>query len=209
MAESNRKGVPKKTVDQTAEASEHVRYANQLLDREVPAGYAEEWTELLMHEKQDDKGALKNTLVIFRLGDEWLSLSALVFVEVAENRVVHRLPHKSGRYLLGLVNVRGRLRLCASLTNLLEIGEATKDRLKRKGVYERMIVVERKGEQWVFPVEEVWGIFQVDPKSLENAPVTVSKSTANFLKGMIHWNKQLIGLIDEELLFNSLRRLAL
>ena len=187
---------------------DHVRYARLLLEREPPLSYTEEWTELLRHKKEDVSKGVKDTVVIFRFGNEWLALSTLVFQEVAEAKPFHKIPHRTGKYLLGVANVRGRLRLAFSMQDLLEIG-AKRHSIHEKGKYQRLLVVQNAREQWVFPVDEVYGIFQYDKNFLENVPVTVSKSTANFLKGMLQWEKRLVGLIDEALLFNNLRKIVI
>lgn len=196
-----------KESDNDHEDANQVKYANKLLDREVPQGYAEEWTSLLMREKESEKVSHKNTVVIFRLGMEWFALSALIFKEVAENRIVHKLPHKSNQYLKGVVNIRGRLRLCVSLFDLLEIEMESGD--VRQKSYDRIIVLERDKDVWVFPVDEIFGIYRFDAVTIKNVPVTVSKAKGNYLKGMVNWEEKLIGYIDEDLLLNSLKRVAL
>lgn len=188
---------------------ETVKYANVLLDRQPLMSYTQEWTDLLMKEKKVSKEVLLNTGVVLRLGQEWMALSALVFKEVAENRLIHKLPHRSGPYFLGLANIRGRLRICVSLHKLLDIPAAQEKRESGDNFYEKMIVVERGTDFWVFPVDEVHGVFRFERGDLKNVPVTVAKSTANFLKGMLSWENKRIGVLDEDLLLNSLRRIAL
>src|SRR4051812_15879428 len=57
----------------------------------------------------------KNSAVIFRLAEESFALPTVIFQEVAEDCVVHSLPHHRGGILIGLVNIRGDLLLCVSL----------------------------------------------------------------------------------------------
>ena len=70
----------------------------------------------------------------------------------------------------------------------------------------RMVVIEHEGMTWVFPAEEVARIDRFEASKITNVPVTVAKSTANYLKGMLEWDGKFVGLIDEELLFYSLQR---
>src|SRR5437763_11431767 len=90
----------------------------QMLDRKLAPGYREEWTELLARPKPARITGTKS-VVIFRIGAEWLSLPAPTFQEVAEDRGHHTLPHRDNKLLLGLVNIRGELLTCASLGTLL------------------------------------------------------------------------------------------
>ena len=62
---------------------------------------------------------IRSRCCIFRLGREWLALPTHVCQEMAEMRPIHTLPHRSGPVLLGLVNIRGSIRLCVSLRELL------------------------------------------------------------------------------------------
>lgn len=78
-----------------------------LLEREPPEDYLREWTQALAEEKGEDKAADTLSVLIFRLGQEWLALPTHVCQEVAEMRPIHILPHRSGPVLLGLANIRG------------------------------------------------------------------------------------------------------
>lgn len=178
-----------------------VENANRLLDREPGDAYRQEWTQLLMKEKEAGTSETLSVL-IFRLGTEWFALSTLVMREVYETRPVHRLPHRTGDVFSGLVNIRGRLRLCANLHSLLEVNE---QRESKEG-YQRMIVIARDAERWVFPVDEVIGIQHFDPSAVSNVPVTISKSSSSYLKGILFHDDHSIGYLDENLLFNSLAR---
>jgi chemotaxis-related protein WspD len=92
--------------------------AVQLLDRPVTEERRREWTGYYGQERQLTTPA-RISLVIFRLGGEWLALPTLAFQEVAERRRLHSLPHRRGGVVLGLVNVRGELLVCASLDRVL------------------------------------------------------------------------------------------
>lgn len=186
---------------------EEAASANKLLERPPEEDYINEWTALLTREKEAVQFGGESSVMIFRLGGEWLAISILVFSEVAEWRLIHRIPHRSGQLLMGIVNLRGQLLLCINMQNFLEIeSEKTKD--KHKGVIfqRRMVAIHKEEDQWILPVDEVLGIGYCDLNRLENVPVTVAKSAANYLKGVFTWKQKTIGYLDEELLFYSLRR---
>lgn len=89
------------------------------LDAPSPPGYLAEWTERLAAPLERTASDLQSVLV-FRLADEWLGLPVQVLVEVTGLRPVHRVPFRSG-LLAGLVNIRGELHLCVHLAELLGI----------------------------------------------------------------------------------------
>jgi chemotaxis-related protein WspD len=184
--------------------------ANQLLDRESDKEYLLEWTLLIQKEKLAEETTSENSVVIFRVEGEWLAISTLIFAEVAANRKIHYLPHRSNKVFLGIVNLKGELRLCISLANLLEIENLTE---KKGDLYseknQRMMAIKEEDTRWVFPVDEIYGIFNCDISLLQNVPVTLTKSNFNYLKGVFVWQEKSVGYLDENLLFSNLQRSVL
>ena len=88
--------------------------ARRFFDRPAPAGYLESWREIL-EQPEVTVDADARSVLIFRLGTEWLALPTAAVVEVTPLRQVHRLPHRSGPVLAGIVNIRGQLQLCVRL----------------------------------------------------------------------------------------------
>lgn len=170
-----------------------------LLNRKTDESYVEEWTALLQREIALESPEAQQSVVLFRLGGEWLAVATSIFAEIAQRRPIHRIPHRSGPLLLGLTNLRGQMRLCVSLHYLLQIEEGAKQ-------YARMLAIQKGDQRWIFPVDEVYGNHRYRKRELQNVPVTVSKSTANYLKGVIAWEGKGVGVLDEDLLFQSLKR---
>jgi len=183
--------------------------AASLLDRQPPAGYLEEWT-VRTAKPQQAKLAGAKSIIIFRLGEEWLALPTAAFLEVAALRTVHSLPHRKDGIVKGLVNVRGELLLCLSLERLLGLEAAPKRTVPgERAVYGRLIVVERNGKRAVFPVSEVYGGHRYHPAQLKGAPATVALSAnphAAYSIGLLPWKERHVGVLDEELLFYTLGR---
>lgn len=178
-----------------------------LFERPPSADYLEEWTNVLRKQEVIDyePGAL--SVVVFRIGQEWLALKTIIFKEIIHRRVIHRIPHRSGKILKGLVNLDGELQLCIALNELFEIGMDPFS-LSPKFSYQknRMIAIKKDQDLWVFAVDEIEGIHAWEESRIENIPVNVAKSTINYLKGIMNTDQKSIALIDEELLFYSLRR---
>ena len=178
----------------------------QMLDRPLAPGYLEEWTELLARPKRARVTGTKS-VVIFRIGQEWLALPAQVFQEVAECRARHSLPHRDNKIVLGLANIRGELLVCVSLGELLglEVAPVTKKETQHS-IYERLLVVSREGQRLVFPVNEVYGIHRYHPTELKEIPATVSQATAKYSHGVLTWQDKTVGCLDDELAFYTLNR---
>ena len=179
-----------------------------LLERQGSDDYLDEWTRIIAQSEQAKK-ADNVSVVLFRMGGEWLALPTRVFSEVIEDRTVHSMPHRSSRVFLGLINIRGEIQLCFSLAAILGLSStAESDSRQSHIVYKRMIVVRQKRDSWVFPVDEVFGVHHFDNEELEESPVTISKTDITFTTGLLAWNDRSVGLLDEELLFNALKRSA-
>ncbi len=69
-----------------------------------------------------------------------------------------------------------------------------------------MVAIIREEELWVFPVDEIDGIYNWNLQNIENVPANISKSKANYIRGMMKMDSKSIGLLDEELIFASLKR---
>lgn len=144
------------------------------------------------------------SVLIFRICEEWLALSTRLFAEIIDPVPYHSLPHRKDPVLLGIVNVNGELQICVSLQNLLDL-KGNIEKKENKG-YKRMMVVNHNGEQWVFPVDEIHGIYRVHPDNFQNIPVTVKKSGTSFTNSIFSWKNKNVGFLDHELVFATLQR---
>lgn len=178
---------------------------NKLLERPSDQEHIDEWTQLLAQPIEGPKEVHEIAVVLFRLGKEWAALPTKVFVEVADYRKIHRIPHCSNSILQGIVNLNGELRLCVALHHLLDI-ELDPISGTHSTTQCRMLFIKNNGEGWIFPADEVFGIHYCDSVQLGNVPVTISKSASNYLKGVINWNGKIVGYLDDELLFYRLKK---
>jgi chemotaxis-related protein WspD len=180
------------------------------LDNPSPGGYLEEWTERLAARIEEAATDLQSVL-IFRLGEEWLALRVQVLLEVTNPRPVHRVPHRAG-LLAGLVNIRGELHLCVRLAQLLGIaqkdeGGKAKEEPARDGSSfgARLIVVQGEGDRWVFPVDAVDQVYRFSAGELTGAPATLSRSAGRLTQGVFTWRERSVGYLDDARLFQTLR----
>lgn len=176
-----------------------------LLERALPQEYKDEWTQVLLEKKEEEfLGTL--SVVIFRIQGEWLALPAQIFAEIIHPGPVHAVPHRKAQVLLGVINVHGEIQLCVSLQRLLGLEEEGSGKEDDPERYERMMVVNKEGEQWVFPVDEIHGIHHVRPELFQNVPVTVAKAKSTFTKGIFKWDDNYVAFLDDELLLYTLAR---
>lgn len=179
----------------------------RLLDRAVPLDYVREWTEVISEKaKEADHAAI--SMLVFRLGDEWLSLPTAIFREVSAMRPVHRIPHRTNQIVCGLANVRGELLVYISLGRLLGIKKGKRYALDSiKGSFsERLLVIENESQRFVFPVSEIYGIHRYRTGDLFEAPTTIANASASYIKGIFTLEHRHVGCLDETVLFQALAR---
>jgi chemotaxis-related protein WspD len=179
--------------------------AGALLDRPVPADFAIDRARHFEAPKSKDEHQTQS-MVVFRIGPEWFALPTSVIAEVAEHRVIHSVPHRRAGIVLGVVNVRGELLVCASLARLLGLQAASEppgSSGKRDG---RLLVLRHDGVRVVLPADEVSGIQRFHAKELKEVPTTVSKAATAHSRAVLSWSGHVVGLLDEHLLFSTLQR---
>jgi chemotaxis-related protein WspD len=176
-----------------------------MLNRGTPVGYIEEWTARLSQERKV-RHQDTHSVVLFRLGSEWLALSTKVFKEVAKLKPIHRLPHRKP-LVLGIVNIRGELLVCVSLEQALGLksGPSTEYEKGRR-TPQRLLVIHDEGVRLVFPVDEVGGVRTYRPAELLRVPSTLAGAASNHTAGMLVLENRSIGRLDEQLLFYTLNK---
>jgi chemotaxis-related protein WspD len=176
--------------------------AAHLLDRESPEEYRREWTDRIASPVEAVEVGTASVM-IFRLGSEWLAVRTGVFQEVAEPSAIHTVPHRRDGALLGLVNVRGELLLCTALSGVLGL-QAAQTGATGRTIYERLLVVNKKGSRLTFLVDEVYGVHLYHPRELLEVPSTLSKAAKIYVARMLPWNNRTVGCIDDDTLFAAL-----
>lgn len=182
-------------------------------DRPAPEGYLADWSRWLAistrqargegNERDDDtiqsQGPI--SVLIFRLGEEWLAFRTQAVAEVTTLRPVHRVPHRSNQIFTGLVNLQGQVQLCVSLHGLL--GSAM-------GSPSRLVVLQDRdrAETWAFAADMVLGVERVPYSQWREAPSTLSNPAVGFSQAVLSWNGRSIGLLDEQRVFAALRSLG-
>ena len=200
--------VPSAPEASTAATAPYSRCRPAAFPAEAPPGYLEEWTHQLAVPARLEVDEARS-LLVFRVGGEWLALDVGSVIEVVEPRPIHGVPHRSNRLLLGLANIRGELQLCISLRELLGIDPAeggTLGSAANGGSSQRLLVVELDHSRWVFPVDEVEGVQRVPVSALENLPQTVEKSPKYFSEAVFSRDGKRVGVLVAMRIFQALER---
>ncbi|WP_223486567.1 chemotaxis protein CheW [Pseudomonas sp. A-RE-19] len=163
--------------------------------------------------QQEDRGQVSTvaesdvktrSLLMFRLGEEWLGLATRSLVEVAPLQAIHSLPHQRSRALLGVANVRGALVACLSLVELLGL-DATSG-VAGARVMPRMLIIAAHGGPVVVPVDEVDGIHAIDECILDAASQSGAQASAKYTRGVLQFKGRSLRWLDEEQLLSAVTR---
>jgi chemotaxis-related protein WspD len=107
--------------------------------------------------------------------------------------------------VLGITNVRGDLLICVSLALLLGLDVVVQP-LKASKSAPRLLVISREGQRFAFPVDEVHGVHRFSTRGLQALPTTLAKTIMSFTKAVLPWCERTVGLLDESVLFETLKR---
>jgi chemotaxis-related protein WspD len=176
-----------------------------LLDGSPPGDYLQERTAHFARPTAIDATETRS-VVIFRVGSEWLALPTTVVVEVANLLPIHSLPHRQNGIVLGLGSVRGELLICVSLREVLGVAAAAEQRTDGATAHRRVLVIRREDVRAVCPVDEVHGIHRFHSKDLKEVPTTVARAAVNYSTALLAWRQHAVAMLDAELLFYTIKR---
>jgi len=184
--------------------------AQSLFDRQLPEEYVAEWTAALARAEQGAEYEFVS-VGIFRLGEEWLALPVSCLAEVCLIRSIHRVPHRTNRFFKGLVNIRGQLHLCVSLRGVLGIegldsdgrGPVPDGASNGETDHGMLVVAERRGERWVFIVDEMASVERIPRKELRKVPGTLANPLSGYSQAVFIWRNRHVGFLDEERLLTA------
>ena len=140
----------------------------EVFEKRIPAGYIEQWTRIISGDVEP----------------------------VSQIKSIHKIPHQANGLVLGVVNVGGEVRLCFSLAFLLGVANDEAKKINLRGVYKRYLVVQIDDSDYVFPVDEVGGVYRYDPQDLKQVPVTIEAEKAELLLGVLDIEGNKIACID-------------
>ena len=172
------------------------------LSQQADSDYLQEWSDNLA-QKPAEEDLDEQSAIVFRLGDEIYALSTGVLNDVAHPRQPHRIPHRSNHVLSGLVNIRGELVLCISLTGLLGLRRQQETEIETG----RMIVAQFDELTIAFLVDQVDGIRRYASHAVQEPPATLARQNGNYIQGLLDSPDGQIGLLNHQLIQTTMNRL--
>jgi len=140
------------------------------------------------------------SMLLFRLGEEWLALATASLAEIAPLQAVHSLPHQRSRLLQGVANVRGALVPCLSLADLLGVQADTAEQRSGRAM-PRMLILAAEGGPVVMAVEEIDGIHRLDPLLLGSG-----QDATRFTAAVLQWRGRSVRVLDDQHLLSAVQR---
>lgn len=230
-----------KTVIHCHNCSVYAEVGRRIFEREAPPGYLETWTSRVTQVGREEFPQSQEyllSILIFRIGLEWLAFPSNIFQEVTRPSLVHTIPHRSDDIFQGIVNIRGSLLLCVSLSKLLGIRELKPEPHHSQIDYFRaqwrkqeesqssslnsktsspslmtpssyMIVVVKQGARWVFPVDEIAGIHRYPIEYFQATPAVISQTSDSYTVGIVTWQGNQVSYLDDARLFVTLNEKVL
>ena len=180
--------------------------AQRNLQRPVDAQYRQDWASHF-RARQDGGDAKDHSVLVFRIGREWLLLPASAVDEVAPLSPVHGIPHRGGAGLLGIVNAGGVLTPSISLATLLGIDERETVQTSGRHVFARLVVIDWEGQRFALPVADLHGIVRYASASVGLPAATINKGVQRYLTGVLTEGTMHIGVLDAQLIGHQLTRL--
>jgi chemotaxis-related protein WspD len=182
--------------------------AMQLFEAELAVDDRARWTRQIAEPKSIQEQSTQS-IVIFRIGSEWLALPTCCVTEIANPLPVHALPHRPRGAVMGLTSVHGELLICVSLEHMLglERGPESPQSVNLKA-QQRLLLIRRDQVRAVCPVDDVHGIHRFHPRELKEVPATVVRGTPTHSRALLTWRDRSVGVLDDELLFHSLNRIV-
>lgn len=180
--------------------------AQRNLQRPVSGAYREEWAAML---RQPHAGGARadSAALVFRIGQEWLALPAAMIDAVAPDATGHRLPHRSGGGMLGVVNVGGKLHPWIALGTLLGVDSSQSVEQRGRHVFARLVVVRWEGQAFALPVADLLGIVRYAAGALGAPAATMNKGLVRYLSGVLTEAGRHIGVLDAALVGHQMARL--
>ncbi len=158
---------------------------HSVFERVAPLEYLSQWQKEISKKKSRDNSKNKSVL-IFRVGHEWFALPATILDEVANERTIHRIPRNMNRFISGIVNINGEIKVCYSLSELLGLSHIDGvNKKEERGKPKRLVVIDLDEKDYVFLVDEVKGLYFYSDSDLHSVPSTLDENNALLLLGSI------------------------
>jgi chemotaxis-related protein WspD len=169
--------------------------SHSVFEKVAPSGYLTQWKKEISARAaiQESK---KNSVLVFRVHNEWFAFPAKVLNEVANERTVHRIPRNMNRFVSGVTNINGEISICYSLKELLGISDIDDYRTIEAKKPKRLVVISLSDVSYVFCVDEVKGLCWFSDAELNAVPSTLSENNSHLLLGSFDQSGNCVAVLN-------------
>lgn len=151
--------------------------------------------ESLAQTQEEETSHETESLLLFRLGEEWYAFPIDGVREIYNEYTVTRIP-RVPEFILGVVNVRGEIVSVTDLGTLIRVPSRTQ--LDISSELPSAIIISKHGCVTAVVVDEIGDILDVPRASIEPALSTLNKSQAEYVSGSVYVDDRLIGIVNLE-----------
>jgi purine-binding chemotaxis protein CheW len=131
----------------------------------------------------------------FTIGTTLLGISTQHIQEIIKLVDITEVPRASG-YILGILNLRGRIVTIIDLGTRLSLGAC------RKSDLSRIIIVDDGSETAGLLVDQVVDVIPIKPEALQPPPTNLNSIQGSFFENVYRSTEGLVGLLTLETILN-------
>jgi purine-binding chemotaxis protein CheW len=149
----------------------------------------------VIEEKQEQKEKQERNIVVFRLNGTPFALDIQNVQEIVQQSDIVSVPG-APPFILGIVNLRGRIMAVVDTKRLLGIGETSTDKV--------LVMVAQIDEHLVgFTVDEVEQVARIASDAVEPVSNLISSEKARKIEGVLRLGGKLVLLLDANRLLDE------
>jgi len=149
----------------------------------------------VIEEKQEQKEKQERNIVVFRLNGTPFALDIQNVQEIVQQSGIVSVPG-APPFILGIVNLRGRIMAVVDTKRLLGIGETSTDKV--------LVMVAQIDEHLVgFTVDEVEQVARIASDAVEPVSNLISSEEARKIEGVLRLGGKLVLLLDANRLLDE------
>lgn len=141
-----------------------------------------------------------NSFLSFTLGDEYFAANVAKVLNILEMVKITKIP-KSPEYMLGVINLRGRVLPLIDLR--LKFGMKQAEYTSQTCILVLDVEIDKEQLHVGALVDSVQEVLQVTPENIQPPPNIGSKYKSEFIYGMAKPSEDFIMLLDMDKIFSS------
>ena len=131
----------------------------------------------------------------FTIGTTLLGISTLHIQEIIKMVDITEVPRAPG-YIIGILNLRGRIVTVLDLGKRLALGTCRRDELSR------IIIVADRTESVGLLVDRVLDVIPINPEALQPTPANLNSVQGSFFENVYRCTDGLVGLLNLDVILN-------